>query len=66
MVVINRPCKFCKFNYRQLENGEYGCDAYPNGFPLDFLKKILREVDVRTIPECGNGYKWTPKEDTTE
>ena len=66
MIIIDHPCEQCSHFIGMLKNGEYACDAFPTGYSMEFLRKIYKEVDVRALPECGNGYKWTPKDDTTE
>ncbi len=52
------PCSYCK--YRLGLNP--ACEAYPEYIPADVLRQVYEHPDR----ECGNGYKWTPKEEITE
>ena len=36
------------------------CGAFPNGIPDNYL---FGPVQVRSLPECGNGYKYEGIED---
>lgn len=57
MIVINTPCERCVHFKGLINSWHCGCDAFPDGFPKGFP-----DVDVRTLEECTNGYRWEPKD----
>ncbi len=49
-------CEECIHLRKNIDGWRMACDAFPNGFPKGFLKR----VDVTKIPECNNGIGFEP------
>ncbi len=52
------PCSICKYRL----GIKLACEAYPERIPSN----IIYQVDKYPDRECAKGYKYTPKDDTTE
>ena len=59
MILIDLPCEHCIHYKGKINSWNCGCDAFPDGFSRDFN---IFKIDVRTLKECANGYKFEPKE----
>ena len=54
-------CPSCKhFTGHAFNDPPLRCGAFPKGIPNEYL---FGPVQVRDIPECGNGYKYEEIED---
>ncbi len=54
-------CPCCKhFHENKDRNSLLCCNAFPEGIPTEYL---FGPIQVRSIPECGNGYKYEEIED---
>lgn len=54
MPTIIPECTSCK-NFFSKESITLCCNAFPNGIPSDFF---WGKVNVRTLKECNNNYKF--------
>ena len=59
MNVIFSDCLGCLYFHKVTETGEFLCDAFPDGIPLNHFFRLSSGEAVL----CGNGKKFTPKED---
>ena len=55
---VSVPCSNCKYRIGLTP----ACEAYPNGLTSTIICKVYEHPDR----ECAKGYKYTPKDDTTE
>lgn len=51
---VSPPCNRCEFYLRYAK-----CDAYPDGIPADHIRAVMEDQTI----ECGNGFRFTPKEE---
>lgn len=59
MICVDYFCDKCKYESKELKDGWIPvCKAYPDGIPDE---KMFCS-DVKILADCGNGYKYTPKE----
>lgn len=53
--VVIPDCTSCRHLTDKKENGQFCCEAFPQGIPKDYF---WGGIDVRKIPQCANDIKF--------